>query len=80
MRLRPKKIHIKISKILVRAAMEDAAMHAARREVTRQIHEQTDGTRLEGHGITLDGAYQYMTITDWPDVPDSPDMTFTWVD
>lgn len=40
------KIEIKVSKLLVRAAAEDAAMWAVRREVERQIREQTVDTTV----------------------------------
>lgn len=79
MPLQPK-IKIEISRILVRTAMEDAAGYAARREVERQIRQQTKGTQLEGCLLNVSGAEQHITVTEWPDIPDSSDLTFTWTD
>lgn len=75
------KIAIKVSQLLVRTAMEDAAMYAARREIERQTAEQLRGTRLERVSVTVHGCEQYLTPTsEWPMIPDSQDLTFTWVD
>lgn len=76
----PRKIQIRISRLLVRTAMEDAAMYAARREVERQVRDQIKGTRLEGCGLNVEGAEQYIMVTEWPAIPDSHDLTFAWVD
>jgi hypothetical protein len=71
---------IKISQILVRTAMEDAAMYAARAEIERQVRQQITGTWLEGASLTVGGCEQYLfPLTEWPNFS-SEDMDFEWID
>ncbi len=59
----------KVSKILVRLAMEDVAQRAARAEIARQLQEQCPRGTVEVGGCEID-----MDVI-WPDAPD-----FEWVD
>lgn len=75
-----KKIQIKVSKILIRTAMEDAAMYAMRREIECQTRQQVNKTWLEGCSITVEGCEIYFTPTKLPKIPDTDDLTFVWTD
>lgn len=77
-----KKIEIRVSKLLMQTAVEDASATAVREELTRQTVEQIKGTRLQGGRITVDFGFDKSTVqfTTWPEIPDSDDLTFVWVD
>ena len=80
---RKTKIEIKVSKLLMQMAMSDAAANAVREELTRQTREQLRGTWLENCPINVTygfAEHPTPTITEWPPIPDSQDLTFTWVD
>lgn len=75
-----KKIEIKVSKMLIRLAIEDAATGAARAELAKQVREQIKGTYLEGSGIFVTKFEQYVDKITLHKIPDTADLTFTWVD
>jgi len=74
------KITITLSKVLMRTAIEDAAMYAGRREIERQTREQIKGTRMEEANISVKGFESYVSRIDWPEIPDTTDLTFEWTD
>jgi hypothetical protein len=80
---RREKIEIRVSKLLMLMAMNDASATAIRHELARQTREQLRGTWLENSRITVVygfAEHPMPTVTVWTPIPDSQDLTFTWVD
>jgi hypothetical protein len=76
------KIEIRLSRLLVQMAMNDAAATAVCEELYRQTREQVRGTRLENSPISVHYGFadHTTTVVEWNPIPDSEDLTFTWVD
>jgi hypothetical protein len=74
------KIEIKISRFLLRVAVEDAAMYAGRAELKRQIEEQIKGTRLYGANVTVEAFPFHIDKMILDELPEICDIKLTWVD